>query len=266
MQRKPKPASGAGFGVVPPYQPNIVPRVKIWFPPAFTAKYKPEPEPAPAEISSYPSKKRDFDTFAQDAEVCSFQGEDIGGYPPRAEEILLFQDLKRRRGERFTLKDIEEDENAKVLAEKEMRNFEGFSRPRPPEAGKGPPAISLSIDLFDNPEIDLKHPSTDIQEAQERGEKGAKARARFYASTGLCEWVPCYVLEYDRKNDTYLVEFTFNEKRKVIKRLSFILDRERERAFVARVFAAKDLRTRVETQMFSAIPRMLRTFHSEILK
>ncbi|KAJ7542775.1 hypothetical protein O6H91_09G011200 [Diphasiastrum complanatum] len=93
-----------------------------------------------------------------------FDPQNVGGFPPRPKHLLMFQGLEKMRGTNFALEDLNEDYDMKELPEKELRAFDGKKQLKKVET-KGQLAIRrLSMELFDNLEMDLKHPSLFIDE------------------------------------------------------------------------------------------------------
>lgn len=58
-----------------------------------------------------------------------------------------------------------------------------------------------------------------LDKARKRGEKGVRARSRYFLiDYKRFVWSACTVVEYDRKTDTFEVEWDDNGARKYVKR------------------------------------------------
>ncbi|MCO5557849.1 hypothetical protein L7F22_011421 [Adiantum nelumboides] len=170
----------------------------------------------------------------------SYDYEQAGSYPSNPEYRLFSNALKVLSG--CGLDILEEDEGAKSQPEKDLEELGKATSIRKT-------TFAFPLDLFHNPELELCHPRLDIEEAHQRHERGVLARSRFYSSNGECSWEPCLVLSYDEDRMDFLIEWVKSGKRKSVKRLNLILEREEESNFIAKVIDARHLRRLVEAQM-----------------
>ncbi|KAL3685150.1 hypothetical protein R1sor_003172 [Riccia sorocarpa] len=219
----------------------------------------------PEERSCNPSEYMDWefvgDSWASAAEITPdvyyFDPYDGGSYPPKAEDMLIFPPRGKRK---YKLVELDTDEDLQLQPETDVQPLEDHPEPFDvqPRAVDKPPGkdgkrtkLTLPLDLFDNSDMDLLHPSKILEE---HGNRGIRARSRYYSNDGKASWRPCEVLSWDKASDTYVVEWLSPSglptgKTKTIGRLNLLFDHESEGNFVARLIAAKELRKRVETQM-----------------
>ncbi|KAL3678222.1 hypothetical protein R1sor_021178 [Riccia sorocarpa] len=176
-----------------------------------------------------------------------FDPTDLGSFPPRASDLMLFSEAKRKREPLTLVEDLDDEE----LPQPERENPPDLMRPPDPVR----PARHLRLQYFDNPTLELRHPSVDLKEAFARGEPGLWARSRFFSvETQTLTWKRCLVVAHDDKNDFYTIRWMLDEeelgsKQKQVTRLNLIFDFESEGSFIMRRLHAEDLRERIEADL-----------------
>ena len=98
-------------------------------------------------------------------DIHKFEPENTGNYPPRPPIILLFKDVIKKRKQYKDLNHMEyiNDWTVEPQAETVTEPPKYIERMKF-TIGKVRTAFSLPLELFDNPQVDLKYPSKDLKE------------------------------------------------------------------------------------------------------
>lgn len=172
-----------------------------------------------------------------------FDPTDLGSFPTKASDLMLFREVKRKRVEQIAVDDLEDEESAQP----ERENPPGELLPPDPVR----PARHLRLKYFDNPTLEIQHPSVVLKEVFAKNEPGLKARSRKYSlKTKTLTWNPCLVVSYDEKSELYSIRWFLDGKlstqEKQVTRLNLIFDYESETSFILRRLHAEDLRDSID--------------------
>ncbi|KAG6554405.1 hypothetical protein Mapa_004322 [Marchantia paleacea] len=175
-----------------------------------------------------------------------FDPTDLGSFPTKASDLMLFREVKRKRVEQVAVDDLEDEESAQP----ERENPPGEMLL--PDAVR--PARHLRLKYFDNPTLEIQHPSVVLKEVLAQGEPGVRARSRnYFLETKTLTWNPCLVVSYDDKSELYSIRWFLDGKlstaEKQVTRLNLIFDYESETSFILRRLHAEDLRDSMEAEL-----------------
>ena len=109
-------------------------------------------------------------------------------------------------------------------------------------------STTVALELFDNPEIDVKTPEEWLADA-DPSLPGVTARSRYYLPDGHFTWAPCYVVRYSRQEERYTIQWVSNGTQKKVKRLNLIFDSEDEQAFKQRLNIARQFCSLIEKEL-----------------
>ncbi|KAH9558616.1 hypothetical protein CY35_06G017100 [Sphagnum magellanicum] len=182
------------------------------------------------------------------APIARFEPENIGSYPPRPPNILLFKNALEYIIAFRDLNGLErvEDNDVVALAETE-KEPEDYIAQQKFTMNKVQTGFNIPLEFFDNPEVDLQHPSIELIMARKSGKRGVHARSRFFITKSKSFiWAPCLIVDYIPDTDTFVVEWPENHALKNVKRINLILDTENENSFLIRRMNAKELQNRLE--------------------
>ena len=95
----------------------------------------------------------------------TFDPENIGSFPPRPPNILLFKTAAKKRKKYRDLNEMEYFENTNVYPVAEtMTEPSDFTERQAFTMGKVRTEFNLPLYLFDNPQMDLRYPTIDLKE------------------------------------------------------------------------------------------------------
>ncbi|CAM6076097.1 unnamed protein product [Sphagnum tenellum] len=182
------------------------------------------------------------------APIARFEPENIGSYPPRPPNILLFKNALEYIIAFRDLNGLErvEDNDVVALAETE-KEPEDYIAQQKFTMNKVQTRFNILLEFFDNPEVDRQHLSIELIMAHKSGKRGVHARSRFFITKSKSFiWAPCLIVDYIPDTDTFVVEWPENHALKNVKRINLILDTENENSFLIRRMNAKELQNRLE--------------------
>ncbi|GIL78248.1 hypothetical protein Vretifemale_7685, partial [Volvox reticuliferus] len=110
---------------------------------------------------------------------------------------------------------------------------------------------SMPLEYFDSPEMELVSPEQRLAAAAAgagQGYLGVLAYSRYFDATGTFSWAPCYVKEYNREQDVYLITWASTGKTKWVKRLNLLFADESRSGFSFRLRQARRRREECETE------------------
>ncbi|KAL2642110.1 hypothetical protein R1flu_009697 [Riccia fluitans] len=189
-----------------------------------------------------------------------FDPTDLGSFPPRASDLMLFSEAKRKREDMTIVEDLDEEE----LAQPERENPPDVNLPPDPVR----PARHLRLQYFDSPTLELRHPSVDLKEVTLK--YGPIVPTPLAHQTNVVVQFPflcapsCFLIickdelvsTYDHKNDLYTIRWTLDDgrlgtetKEKQVTRLNLIFNFESEASFILRRLHAEELRERIEAEL-----------------
>ena len=200
-----------------------------------------------------PRAARDDDD-ATDEPVPRFDPNDTGVFPPRPPRAWTDAAHTRAMPERLMTRARGFDRapgdapapgaafDWVPTAEYEARHF---VRPSTAEIPVRAPE-STPLELFDDPELELKTPEQWLATRTPGGDRGG-ALSGYITGHGQFTWEPCWVTGYDESSDTYAIEWRVSPGvTKRVRRLNLIFDAEDPDAFRTRLNAARLLRDRHE--------------------
>ncbi|KAL2653372.1 hypothetical protein R1flu_021500 [Riccia fluitans] len=128
----------------------------------------------PSDYMDWESAGDSWITVETNTDVNHYDPYNNGSYPPKAEDMLIFPPFEKRKRR---LEDLDIDEDFEVQPETDVQPLEDHPEPfdvqpraidKPPGKDMKRTKLTLPLDLFDNTDMDLVHPSKILEERYTR--------------------------------------------------------------------------------------------------
>ncbi|MEW5317509.1 MAG: hypothetical protein WDW38_008798 [Sanguina aurantia] len=122
--------------------------------------------------------------------------------------------------------------------------------PLRPRTGQLPvkSSTSMALECFDSPEMELMRPEERMATKRDPAVPGLLGYSRFFTNQGTFTWAPCYVLQYDRAQDMYQLQWLQSGKLKWARRLNLFFAEESRIGFRFRLRQARRRRDECERE------------------